>query len=237
MKTIFKLTLKSAARDPFLLFWSILMPMGAATGLGLMVKSPEYPNRILTGMIGISILFFALMTTAYYIMGQRRRGVYHLLRVTPMPLWKYVFSVSSAWTLIGLFCGALILLTGSIVLNISISMISFFMLVPIMVLGAIGYVFLSFFVSSLSGTESHISIFTNLLAFPLMFSSDAFYSLEAAPQFIQRINQFNPFQWFLNGLRSAMALDRLTYLPNMILLLIVVFVTLALAVRTFRFTS
>ncbi len=57
MKTIFKLTLKSAGRDPFLFFWSILLPVGGAIGLGMLIKSSEYPQHILTGMMAVSILF------------------------------------------------------------------------------------------------------------------------------------------------------------------------------------
>jgi len=37
MKTIFKLTMKFAYRDPFMLFWSILLPIGGLIGLGLYV--------------------------------------------------------------------------------------------------------------------------------------------------------------------------------------------------------
>lgn len=90
MDTIFKLTLKSAGRDPFLFFWSILLPLGGSIGLGMLIKTPEYAQHILTGMMAVSILFYSFMTTAYSILTQRRRGVYNLLRITPMPLWKYI---------------------------------------------------------------------------------------------------------------------------------------------------
>ena len=41
MKTIFSLTFKSASRDPFLLLWSLILPIGGAIGLGIFIKSPD----------------------------------------------------------------------------------------------------------------------------------------------------------------------------------------------------
>lgn len=237
MKTIFSLTFKSASRDPFLLLWSLLLPIGGSIGLGVFIRSPEYPQHILTGMMAASILFYAFMTTSFAILTQRRRGVYNLLRVTPMSLWKYVCSISGAWTLISLICAILILLSGIIVLKLNISIPAFLALIPILILAALSYVFFSFFIASLSRTENNISILTNIITMPLLFSSSAFYSLKSAPEFIQIISRFNPFQWFLNGLRSAFDLNWASYLTNMGLLLLMVIAALIAALKTFRYAD
>lgn len=194
MKTIFKLTMKFAYRDPFMLFWSILLPIGGLIGLGLYVKIPGYSSRILTGMMATSIMFYSLVTTSFNVLSNRRRGVYTILRVTPMPLWRYIICVSAAWTLISFACGTLVFVTGILFFKIHVSILSIFMLIPVILIANIGYVFLSFFIANLSGKESHISMLTNLLILPLMFCSSAFYSLENAPIFIKAISKFNPFQ-------------------------------------------
>ncbi|MNC31781.1 hypothetical protein D3C75_801140 [compost metagenome] len=173
MKTIFLLTLKAAPRDPYLLFWSILLPVGGTIGLGLLIGQPEYPLRIMTGMMAVGMLFYAFSTTSFAILGQRRRGVYNPLRVTPMPLWRYICGVSGAWTLISLSCGLLVLGAGTIFFQLGI------------------------------------------------------------PAFAR----FNPFQWFLDGLRGALSLDPGIWLVSLGLLLILLLAALALAVRTFRFSD
>lgn len=89
--------------------------------IGDFIKSPDYPEHILTGMMAVSVLFYALTTTSFTILTQRRRGVYNLLRVTPMPLWKYVCSISGAWTIISFLCAALVLPSGILVLKLSVS--------------------------------------------------------------------------------------------------------------------
>ncbi len=237
MKTIFKLTMKFASRDPFMLFWSILLPIGGLIGLGLYVKVPEYPTKLLTGMMATSIMFYSLVTTAYAVLSNRRRGVYNLLRVTPMSLWKYVACVAAAWTLISFACGTLVLIAGIIIFKISISISAILMLIPVALIANIGYVLLSFIISSLSNNESQVSMVSNLLILPLMFCSNAFYSLENVPSFILAISKFNPFQWFISGLRSALLSDVSGFLSSSGLLLLVVAAAMVLAVRTFRYSD
>lgn len=237
MKTIFGLTLKAAARDPFLLFWSILLPIGGTIGLGLTIQQADYPLRIMTGMMAAGVLFYALSTTAFAILGQRRRGVYSLLRTTPMPLWQYICGVSGAWTVVSLVCSLLLLAVGVMVLGIDISPVSAAMLLPTVWLGALGYVFLSFVLSALCKTEAHASIVTNLAAMPLLFGSSAFYTLDRAPEWLQAAARVNPFQWFTEGLRSAMTIQVTDWLLSMGVLLGLLLLALLLAVRTFRFSD
>ncbi len=237
MKTIFRLTLKAAARDPFLLFWSIILPIGGTIGLGKLIKSPEYPLHILIGMVATSILFYSFMTTSYTILAQRRRGVYNLLRVTPMSLWKYICSTSGAWALTSILCGIIVLMSGIVVFHINVKAISIFTTIPIVLIATIGYVFFSFFIAGLSRTEGNLSIITNIFSIPLLFCSNAFYSLDGAPKWIQSISRFNPFQWFINGLSSSLSLDLWGYFINILLLLIACAVALVLALRTFKYSD
>lgn len=235
MQTVFKLTLKSALRDPYLLFWSIVLPIGGTIGLSLYVQTSVYSQLILTGMMAVSILFYCLMTTSYAVLGHRRRGVYNLLRVTPMSLSRYICSISSAWTLISVACGLMLIATGIYVLGLKISLFSILMLVPMMAIGAIGYVFFSFCISAMSKTEGNISIITNILTLPLMLCSSAFYSLTNAPLWIQKISHYNPFQWFVNGLRSSLLLDWQLYFTSLLLLCLCCAVALILAITTFKY--
>ena len=191
MKTIFALTMKSALRDPFLLIWSLILPIGCSIGLGYFINSQDYPLRIMTGMIATSILFYALVTTAYTIMAHRRRGVYNLLQVTPMKLWQYIVSLSGAWTLIAVISGAVVMAVCSIVFAPAVSLGSILLMLPVLSLSAIGFVLLSFFISSFAKNEGQMSIITNILIMPMLFCSNAFYALDKAPSFIQVATKLN----------------------------------------------
>ena len=235
MNTIFSLSMKAATREPFLLFWSILLPIAGTVGLGLLIRQPDYAMQITTGMMAMGILFYAFTTTVFSVLSQRKRGVYKLLRVTPMSLWRYLFSVSSAWVIISLLCAMLVLGVGSVVFGFALSIASTAMMGIVAVLGACGYVFFSFFISALCKTEAQASITANLITMPLLLCSDAFYSLEGAPSWVQILNYLNPFQWFVNGLRSGFLYDQKGWGISVVVLLILIAMTLFLAVRSFRF--
>ncbi|KNZ41300.1 ABC transporter permease [Acetobacterium bakii] len=237
MNTVFNLSLRSAAREPFLLFWSIIMPIAGTIGLGMLIHQPGYALQITTGMMATGILFYAFTTTVFSVLAQRKRGVYKLLRVTPMPLWRYILSVSGAWILVSLLCAGLVLAVGSIVFDFRLSILSVLMMGMVCVLGAGGYVFLSFFISGLCKSEAQASIATNLITLPFLLCSSAFYSLESAPQWVQLISAFNPFQWFVNGLRTGFLMDVTGWLASIGVLLLILLITLFLAVKSFGFSE
>lgn len=237
MNTVFSLSLRSAAREPFLLFWSIIMPIAGMIGLGMLIHQPGYNLQITTGMMAMGILFYAFTTTVFSVLAQRKRGVYKLLRVTPMPLWRYILSVSSAWTLISLLCAGLVLAVGSMVFDFSPSVLALMMMGMVCMLGAGGYVFLSFFISGLCKTEAQASIATNLITLPFLLCSSAFYSLDGAPTWVQLLSLVNPFQWLLSGLRTGFLMDVTGWFASMAGLLLILIITLFLAVRSFEFSE
>ncbi len=237
MNTLFTLSLKSASREPFLLFWSIFMPIAGTLILGYLIHDPHYSLRITTGMMAMGILFYAFTTTVFTLFSQRRRGVYQLLKVTPLPLVRYIISLSGAGTIISLSCGLVVLIIGSIAFQISLSWPSLIMIMIVCLLGAMGYLFLSFFISSLCKTEAQASIITNLISMPLLLSSDAFYSLDGAPAIVLAIRSLNPFQWFLNGLRSSLMVNPLTWGYSLLALTLFFAITLTLAIWSFTFTD
>lgn len=152
-----------------------------------------------------------------------------------MKLWEYVCSVSIAWTLIAVICGLFVLTVCAIVFSIEISIIGALALLPILMVGAAGYVFFSFLISSLAKNEAHMSMITNLIIFPLLFCSEAFYSLENAPFFLHIIRDVNPVQWFLNGIYAAIDWHIQTYFIYGSLLLLFLLGMIGLSLKTFHY--
>lgn len=234
MKTLFLLTIKSAARDFYLLLWSLVVPVGTSLLLGFLMKDPEYMRRISVGMTVSSIVFYAFSVTAYTIMAQRKRGVYSLLRVTSMRLWEYVCGVSSAWVLISAVCGIFVLAVCKAAFGFPLSLLSLAALLPLLTAAAAGYICFSFYISGRVKDEAQMSILTNLILFPLLFCSDAFYSLEKAPSIFRMLSSINPLQWFLNGIYAALDQNAGRYLVYFGLLLVFLTGTFGLSLRSFR---
>lgn len=149
MKTIFKLTIKKAIRDPFLIFWSIFFPIVTIIALGILFNTESYTIHILTAMTCVSVLAYSFMTTSFNVLSQRRRGVYNLLKVTPLPLYKYIISSSCAWVMISIISSLFVFISCALFFKLEFSFVSILLFLPIIIAASLVYIFISFFVSSL----------------------------------------------------------------------------------------
>lgn len=131
----------------------------------------------------------------YFHIRNTRHGIRQMIQA-----WKYICCLSSAWALVATFCGLMVMLVGAVVFGLPLSAKSVLFVIPVLMTASIGFVFLSFLISSFVKTEAHLRMVSNVVLLPL-FCSDAYYSLVGAPAWLQTIAKFNPFQWFINGLR------------------------------------
>lgn len=235
MKTVFLLNLKSATKDIFLLFWSIALPI-----IGLILSRiflPNYSENLIPGIVATSVFFYSFMSTAYVSLSQRRRGVYNLLHATPMPLFKYILGVSGSGSLISLGLAYIILFFGIALINVSFSLTGIFLFIPVILMGSLAFIFLSFTLSSIVKTEGHLSMTTNIIMLPMLLCSSAFYSMENAPTFIQYISFINPFEWFVSGIRDSLMINISSWFQDLAALLIFFILFLLLSLRTFKYDS
>jgi len=235
MKTIFFLNLKSSIKDMYLLFWSIFMPCTAI--LALKIFLPSIAENYTEGMIAISVFFYSFMTTAFIALSQRRRGVYHLLHATPLPLWKYIVSVSSSWALIAIFLSYIVLLFSLVIHQLTFTFSSLFYMTPVILIASLAFVFLSFFVSSLVKNEGHLSMTANIMMLPMLLCSNAFLTMEKAPSIVQFISRINPFEWFLRGIQGAFYHNYHVWGESLLLLLLCLAFTLLISIKAFRYSD
>ena len=237
MMTIFRIFLKNAVRDVYLLFWSILLPLGMLIGLGLYFNTPEYHVRLLAGVIGTSALFWALETTVFYILKQRNRGVYKLLRVTPMKIFSFIIALTLAWTVVSLAVATILLIGGLVLFGIRMQFGNLLIFYVTLVTATICFTLISFVVANISKNEGQASIYSNIFAMPMLFLSSAFYSLDTAPTWIKTLSRLNPFSHFVSGLHSTIVFDLRGAAANLFILLAFGVLALIAAILTFRWDS
>ncbi|EKV56791.1 ABC transporter permease [Brachyspira hampsonii] len=237
MKTIFKLTMKKAIRDPFLIFWSIFFPLVIVISLGLFLKMESYTVHILTAMSCVSVLAYSFMTTSFNVLSQRRRGVYNLLKVTPLPLYKYIISLSCAWVIISIISCLFVFFVCALFFKLEFYFASILLFLPVIILASLLYIFISFFVSSIVKNNETASILYNIILMASMFLSDGYYSLYDAPNIVQILSKLNIFQYFLNAFRGAFYFDFHAYFIGIAVLLVCLIIALILAVNTFRYAD
>lgn len=237
MKTIFKLTIKKAIRDPFLIFWSIFFPIVTIIALGILFDTESYTIHILTAMTCVSVLAYSFMTTSFNVLSQRRRGVYNLLKVTPLPLYKYIISSSCAWVIISIISSLFVFISCALFFKLEFSFVSILLFLPIIIAASLVYIFISFFVSSLVKNNETASILYNIILMGSMFLSDGYYSLYNAPSIVKFLSRLNIFQYFLNAVRGAYYFDFQSYFIGLAVLLACLIIALILAVNTFRYVD
>ena len=237
MKTIFKLTIKKAIRDPFLIFWSIFFPIVTIIALGILFNTESYTIHILTAMTCVSVLAYSFMTTSFNVLSQRRRGVYNLLKVTPLPLYKYIISSSCAWVMISIISSLFVFIACALFFKLEFSFVSILLFLPIIIAASLVYIFISFFVSSLVKNNETASILYNIILMGSMFLSDGYYSLYNAPSVVKFLSRLNIFQYFLNAVRGAYYFDFQSYFIGLAVLLACLIIALILAVNTFRYVD
>ncbi|MFF2175922.1 ABC transporter permease [Lysinibacillus sp. NPDC058147] len=235
MKAIFVLNLKSSIKDMYLLFWSILMPFAAIIALRIFL--PSYSGNYVEGIIAVSVFFYSFMTTAFIALSQRKRGVYNLLHATPLPLWKYIVSISSAWAIVAIILSYIVLLFSIVINQLNFSFNVLLLMTPIILIASLSFVFLSFFISSLVKNEGHLSMTANVLMIPLILCSNAFFTMEKAPNLIQYISLANPFEWFLNGIKAAFLNNFSTWGESLLLLMGCLSMTLIVSIKTFKYND
>ncbi|MFB7158195.1 ABC transporter permease [Lysinibacillus sp. NPDC056232] len=235
MKAIFVLNLKSSIKDMYLLFWSILMPFAAIVALRIFL--PSYAGNYVEGIISVSVFFYSFMTTAFIALSQRKRGVYNLLHATPMPLWRYIVSIASAWAIVAIILSYIVLLFAIVINQLNFSFNILLYMTPIILIASLSFVFLSFFISSLVKNEGHLSMTANVLMIPMLLCSNAFFTMEKAPNLIQMISLVNPFEWFLNGIKAAFLNNFSTWGESLLLLLGCLALTLIISLKTFKYSD
>ena len=197
----------------------------------------SYTIHILTAMTCVSVLAYSFMTTSFNVLSQRRRGVYNLLKVTPLPLYKYIISLSSAWVIISIISSLFVFFVCALFFKIEFSFISILLFLPVIIIASLLYIFISFFVSSLVKNNETASILYNIILMASMFLSDGYYSLYNAPNIVKLLSKLNIFQYFLNAFRGAFYFDFKAYFIGIAVLLVCLIVALILAVNTFRYAD
>lgn len=234
MLTVFKTMLSTSLRDRISLFYATLFPVALLIGLGLYFDSPEYRTVLMTGVMALGSLFWALQGIAFQVMQQRNKGVYKLLQLAPYPVLSFILTMTLARTLLGLLMNMLLLLTGFIVFGIKTSLLGLLLLVVVLAVGTLCFTCIGFFISNIARNEAQINMYSNLLYLPMVFASEAFYSLNGAPDWIATIGRCFPFSYFVEGLRLALNSDGTGILMPLLILIAFSAGAILLSTLTFR---
>ncbi|MUT64745.1 ABC transporter permease [Paenibacillus sp. NEAU-GSW1] len=238
MYIIIRTMLAGIFRDVHTLVWTILFPIAMLLGLGLYFHDIEYSERLLSGVLTTNVLFGAAMVTAFYVMSHRNRGIYKLLRVTPFSTAAFIGATTVARTVLTLLVSCSVILISVLVLGVKLTVPGLLMMLTTLLIGTVCFTAIGFIAANLSKDESNVNMISNLISFPMLLTSEAFYSLQNAPEWVRVIGRLLPFHYFVKSMEIAIQQPfDITNLMPLVILIVFTALCLAAAVFTFRWDT
>ena len=162
-----------------------------------------YVEWLFPGILGMNVMFSSLFGVGYAIVRYRKNGVLKRMSVTPLRSWEFL----TAQVLSRLF---LIFVNVAIVLGACTLLYGFeirgsiWLLVPIFLLGGFALVSLSVILASRTESEEFAEGVLNLMAWPMMFLSEVWFSLEGAKGWVKQMADFLPLTHLIGAARKVM---------------------------------
>ncbi|RCX16708.1 ABC-2 family transporter [Fontibacillus phaseoli] len=111
--------------------------------------------------------------------------------------------MTGARTVLTLVVSACILITGTLLFGFGLGLTNLLGILLVLLIGSVCFTAVGFLAANLSRDESNVNMISNLISFPMLFTSEAFYSLQHAPEWVRVFGQLQPFHYFVRAMNTA----------------------------------
>ncbi|HEU4951782.1 MAG TPA: ABC transporter permease [Holophagaceae bacterium] len=162
----------------------------------------NYAAFLLPGLLGLNLMTMGLFAVGMVIVSYREKGKFRRLAVTPLPKWVFLLGQVGHRLTVVLLQSAVLLIAGQLAFHIH-NQGSYLLLTLIMALGTACFMALGFALTSFAETAETYGAISNLVFFPLMFLSGVYFTLDAAPKWLQTATVALPLSPFIRALRAV----------------------------------
>jgi len=160
----------------------------------------DYIDWLFPGIIAMNMMFSALFGVGFVVVRYRKNGVLKRFKATPLTAFEYLGAqVVSRMTL--LLITNVIVYAGCALLFGFRSEGSYIDLIVLFSLGCASIIALGLVIASRSSSEEFANGMLNFIAWPMMFLSEVWFSLEGTPEWIQKISHILPLTHVTEGMR------------------------------------
>jgi ABC-type multidrug transport system permease subunit len=193
---------------------SFLMVQARASGAGelaripLVMESPgghndgPYAAFLLPGLLGLNLLMMGVFSVCMVDVDLRVKGIYKRLATTPLPRHIYLAAQLLVRLVVVIFAASILMLVGALVFGIH-NQGSYVNLFALILLGTACFASMGYLLASFAGTVEAANGIANLVFMPLMMLSGVYFSLDAAPQWLQKTADLLPLTPLLKSLRAV----------------------------------
>jgi ABC-type multidrug transport system permease subunit len=165
-------------------------------------RSTNYASFLLPGLLGLNLVSMGLFSVGMVNVSYREKGKFRRLAVTPLPKWIFLLGQVLHRLTVTVVQAGLLLLVGELVFGIQ-NQGSYLDLLLIMTLGTGCFMAFGFALSGFAETSEGYAAISNLVFFPLMMLSGVYFTLDAAPAWLQHTVALLPLAPFLRALRAV----------------------------------
>ncbi|MCX6004642.1 MAG: ABC transporter permease, partial [Chloroflexi bacterium] len=196
---------------------SLIMPLLWLLVFGSGMRSLQVPGVgnyqmfMFPGILAMTLLFTSVWS-GVSVIWDREFGFLKEIMVAPVSrtsivIGKALGSGTSA------FMQGFIILPLSFLVGVNLSPLSIAMLIPIMVIIAIGLVCVGLLIASMMSSMEGFNFIMSLVIMPMFFTSGALFPLTSAPEWLRIFSYFNPLTYAVDVMRWATLSGTATALP------------------------
>lgn len=188
-----------------------------------------------TGLLAFSLMSMGVFGLANQMPTEKQKGSYRRLRAAPFSSGQLIIANSIQYTIIAMLSAAMMIVVGMLIFQFQMRG-NWLLFVPFLILSAAMMVGLGLVVGAWAKNENQSAPLGNLISFPMMFLSGAFFPSFMFPEWLQAVSKFIPMTPVVDGFRMIMTenatlVEILPYAGGVGLTIIIVY---TLAIKLFR---
>jgi ABC-type multidrug transport system permease subunit len=198
----------------------------------------RYIDWLFPGILGMNMMFSALWGVGYVVVRYRKTGVLKRLMVTPLTAFEYLAAQLVSRLFIMVFSVLVVWIGCDLIFKFQVHG-SYLSLFVVFLAGSIALSALGLLLASRGTSEELVSGVLNFIAWPMMFLSEVWFSLEGAPAWVRGIAQIFPLTHLLKAIRRVMndGASLIDVGPEMIILLLFAGIFLAAGAALFSWNK
>ncbi|WNS47027.1 ABC transporter permease [Paenibacillus sp. MMS20-IR301] len=183
-------------RNPYYVFWSLLMPIMFYFIFTKVVNTgtddaPQWQAHYLMSMAAFSVMGSAIMTLGIRLVQERTQGWNTYIRITPLPASVYFLGKMFGQTVMHLFSVLCIFVAGYLINGVSLSAAEWLLSGLWLILGSLPFLALGTIIGSMKRVDTASGV-SNVLYMGLAVAGGMWMPLEIMPKIMQSIGKWLP---------------------------------------------
>ncbi|KTB47622.1 ABC transporter permease [Dehalogenimonas alkenigignens] len=175
---------------------------GFSRTIGALMPGVDFLQFMYPGIVAL-IAFQTSLQSGLSIVWDREFGFLKEVLVAPLPRHGIVFGKALGTAVIALFQGMILLILAPIV-GVELSLGAVAQLMPVLILISLSISGLGLLIASGMRSMSGFQMATQLVVFPTMFASGAFFPLNNVPGWLAALAKINPLTYGVDAVRHLL---------------------------------